>query len=106
MRHPTALKNRIHATLTFAHPYPVCDPSAADRRLLEGLALPEPWAGEVTAALRRIGDITRFATPKQLVGDTGLCPTVDQSGGHDWRGEPARNGLSGVHQGGVRRPGE
>jgi transposase len=71
----------------------VSDPSAADRRLLEGRALPEPWAGEVTAALRRIGDITRFATPKQLVGYTGPCPTVDQSGGHDWRGEPARNGL-------------
>jgi transposase len=93
VRHRTALMNRIHATLAFAHPYPVSDPSAADRRLLEGLALPEPWAGKVTAALRRIGDITRFATPKQLAGYTGLCPTVDQSGGHDWRGEPARNGL-------------
>jgi hypothetical protein len=88
------LKKRIHATLTFAHPYPVSDPfGAADRRLLESLALPEPWAGEVTAALRLIGDITRFATPKQLVGYIGLCPTVDQSGGHDWRRELAKNGL-------------
>uniref|UniRef100_UPI0012FFF240 transposase n=1 Tax=Geodermatophilus chilensis TaxID=2035835 RepID=UPI0012FFF240 len=25
-------------------------------------------------------------------GYTGLCPTVDQSGGHDWRGELAKNG--------------
>src|SRR3954463_6871592 len=39
-----------------------------------------------------IGDITRFATPKKLVGYTGLCPTVDQSGGHDRRGELAKNG--------------
>jgi transposase len=39
-----------------------------------------------------IGDITRFATPKKLVGYTGLCPTVDQSVGHDRRGELAKNG--------------
>jgi transposase len=39
-----------------------------------------------------IGDITRFPTPKKLVGYTGLCPTVDQSGGHDWRGELTKNG--------------
>jgi transposase len=39
-----------------------------------------------------IGDITRFPTPKKLVGYTGLCPSVDQSGGHDWRGELAKNG--------------
>ena len=32
VRHRTALMNRIHATLAFAHPYPVSDPSAADRR--------------------------------------------------------------------------
>src|SRR3954466_4103490 len=137
--HRTALKNRIHATLLpFGHPCPVSDLfGAAGRRLLEGLELPEPWAGDVTAALRlievldreiddceaalrrlgahhpyvpllmsapgigwvlgytiaaEIGDITRFATPKKLVGYTGLCPTVDQSGGHDRRGELAKNG--------------
>jgi transposase len=137
--HRTALKNRIHAALmAFGHPCAVSDLfGAAGRRLLEGLALPEPWAGDVTAALRlievldgeindceaalrrlgahhpyvpllmsapgigwvlgytiaaEIGDITRFATPKKLVGYTGLCPTVDQSGGHDRRGELAKNG--------------
>jgi transposase len=137
--HRTALKNRIHATLmAFGHPCPVSDLfGAAGRRLLEGLALPEPWAGDVTAALRlieildgeindceatlrrlgaqhayvpllmsapgigwvlgytiaaEIGDIARFPTPKKLVGYTGLCPTVDQSGGHDWRGELTKNG--------------
>src|SRR5918995_4647904 len=46
VRHRTALKNRIHATLlTFGHPCPVSDLfGAAGRRLLESLALPEPWA--------------------------------------------------------------
>jgi transposase len=130
VRHRTALKNRIHATLlTFGHPCPVSDLfGAAGRRLLDSLALPalrliDLLDGEIDdceAALRRlgaehayvpllmtapgigwvlgytiaaeIGDIGRFATPKKLVGYTGLCPSVDQSGGHDWRGELAKNG--------------
>ena len=56
MRHRTALKNRIHATLlAFGHPCPVSDLfGAAGRRLLDGLGLPEPWAGDVVAALRLI----------------------------------------------------
>jgi transposase len=139
VRHRTALKNRIHATLmAFGHPCPVSDLfGVAGRRQLDHLELPEPWAGDVVAALRliavldgeidaceaalrnagadhryvptlmtapgigwvlgytiaaEIGDITRFPTPKQLVGYTGLCPSVDQSGGHDWRGSLAKNG--------------
>src|SRR3954453_2730224 len=136
VRHRTALKNRIHAPLlAFGHPCPVSDLfGTAGRRLLEGLALPEPWATDVTAALElidildgqiddceaalrragaehryvpllmttpgigwvldytiaEIGDIGRFSTPKKLVGYTGLCPAVDQSAGHDWRGELAK----------------
>src|SRR3954464_4795599 len=56
VRHRTALKNRIHATLlTFGHPCPVADLfGVAGRRLLAGLELPEPWAGDVTAALELI----------------------------------------------------
>jgi transposase len=56
VRHRTALKNRIHATLmAFGHPCPVSDLSgAAGRRQLDGLGLPEPWAGDVVAALRLI----------------------------------------------------
>ena len=27
-----------------------------------------------------------------VLGYTGLCPSVDQSGGHDWRGSLAKNG--------------
>jgi transposase len=139
VRHRTALKNRIHATLmAFGHPCPVSDLfGVAGRRQLDHLELPEPWTGDVVAALRliavldgeidaceaalreagadhryvptlmtapgigwvlgytiaaEIGDITRFPTPKKLVGYTGLCPSVDQSGGHDWRGSLAKNG--------------
>jgi transposase len=39
-----------------------------------------------------IGDITRFASPKKLCGYTGLCPRVDQSGNHDWRGPLSKLG--------------
>jgi transposase len=139
VRHRTALKNRIHsALLAFGHPCPVSDLfGAAGRRQLAALELPEPWAGDVVAALRLIevldgeiddceaalrregaehryvpllmtapgigwvlgytiaaelGDIGRFPSPKKLVGYTGLCPAVDQSGGHDWRGSLAKNG--------------
>jgi transposase len=135
----TALKNRIHATLiTFGHPCPVSDLfGAAGRELLERLAIPEPWAGNVATCLRlidvldreiatceaelrhlgadhpyvrrlvtapgigpllgytiasEIGDIARFPTPKKLVGYTGLCPFVRQSGERDDRGPLAKNG--------------
>jgi transposase len=139
VRHRTALKNRIHATLmAFGHPCPASDLFGVEgRRQLDHLELPEPWAGDVVAALRliavldgeidaceaalrkagadhryvptlmtapgigwvlgytiaaEIGDITRFPTAKKLIGYTGLCPSVDQSGGHDWRGSLAKNG--------------
>ncbi len=39
-----------------------------------------------------IGDISRFSAPKKLVGYTGLCPKVKQSGGTDRRGPLAKNG--------------
>jgi len=139
VHHRVALKNRIHATLiSFGHPVPVSDLfGAAGRRLLDHLALPEPWAASVATALelideldRRIdtaeaelrtraaddpdlallrsmpgvgwvlaaviaaelGDIARFRSPKQLVGYTGLCPFVSQSGERDWRGPLTKHG--------------
>jgi len=51
VRHRTALKNRIHATLiAFGHPVPVSDLfGAKGRGLLAGRAIPEPWA---TRAMR------------------------------------------------------
>src|SRR4051794_690409 len=49
-----------------------------------------PVLGYTIAA--EIGEITRFSTPKRLVGDTGLCPTVDPSGRRDHRDWLAKNG--------------
>lgn len=139
VHHRTALKNRVHSALiAFGHPCPVSDLfGVTGRQLLEELALPEPWAGDVAAALRliddldgeidhceaalrasgathryvpllttvpgigpilgftiaaEIGDIGRFPTPKKLVGYTGLCPTVYQSGRKDHRDSLAKNG--------------
>src|SRR3954452_17675452 len=56
VRHRTALKNRIHATLlAFGHPCPVSDLfGTGGRELLARLALPEPWAGDTTDALALI----------------------------------------------------
>ena len=47
VRHRTALKNRIHATLlAFGKPCVVSDLFATGgRQLLARLALPEPWPG-------------------------------------------------------------
>ena len=58
-RHRTALKNRIHATLlAFGKPCPVSDLfGAGGRQLLARLTLPEPWIGNVTAALALIDDL-------------------------------------------------
>jgi transposase len=58
-RHRTALKNRIHATLlAFAKPCPVSDLfGGGGRRLLQRLALPEPWVGNVAAAVALIDDL-------------------------------------------------
>src|SRR5436190_11822527 len=51
VRHRTALKNRVHATLVaFGKPCPVSDLfGTKGRQLLERLQLPEPWATDVTA---------------------------------------------------------
>jgi transposase len=39
-----------------------------------------------------IGEIDRFATPVKLIGYSGLCPRVFQSGATDRRGSLAKNG--------------
>jgi transposase len=139
VKHRSALKNRVHALL-FQHGIP---PVGGDlfapggRRLLERLALPQPWQGSLLASLvlieqldeqlatlerelRRLasdhpylgllqtcpgigfilavtiaaelGEISRFPTPRKLVGYTGLCPSVDQSGQRDRRGQLRKNG--------------
>jgi transposase len=61
VRHRTALKNRIDATLlAFGHPCPVSDLfGVGGRELLARLELSEPWAADTTAALQLI-DHTRL----------------------------------------------
>ena len=56
VRHRTALKNRIHATLiAFGHPVPVSDLfGTRGRGLLERLDVPEPWATTLVTALRHV----------------------------------------------------
>jgi transposase len=49
------------------------------------------WALAFTIA-SEIGDIARFPTPRKLVGYTGLCPRVEQSGERDRRGPLRKNG--------------
>jgi len=39
-----------------------------------------------------LGDIARFASPQKLVGYSGLCPRVEQSGDSDRRGPLRKNG--------------
>jgi transposase len=53
-----------------------------------------PGIGQILAytIAAEIGDISRFASPRKLVGYTGLCPRVDQSGERDRRGPLRKNG--------------
>jgi transposase len=51
------------------------------------------WVLAFTIA-SEIGDIGRFASPRKLVGYTGLCPKVEQSGERDRRGRLRKNGPS------------
>jgi transposase len=65
----------------------------ADHRYIPQL-LTCPGIGWILAytIASEIGDISRFASPRKLVGYTGLCPRVDQSGEHDRRGPLRKNG--------------
>jgi transposase len=59
VKHKSALRNRIHSTMiNFGRPCPVTDLFGAEgRRLLAKLDVPEPWRGNVTAALRLIDEL-------------------------------------------------
>jgi transposase len=139
VKHRTALKNRIHASLmTFGHPCPVSNLfGVGGRQLLDRLEFPDSWRVDIEASLRlvdelnveitgiertlravgadhpyvpllmslpgagwilaytiaaEIGDIARFQSPTKLVGYTGLCPRVYQSGETDHRGSLAKCG--------------
>jgi transposase len=59
VRHRTALKNRVHATLVaFGKPCPVSDLfGVAGRELLHRLEVPQPWRGTIDASLQLIEDL-------------------------------------------------
>jgi transposase len=59
VKHKSALKNRIHSTLiNFGRPCPVTDLFGVEgRKLLDRLQVPEPWRGNVSAALSLIDDL-------------------------------------------------
>jgi transposase len=61
VRHRVALKNRVHASLvTFGVPCPVSDLfGQRGRRLLDRLAVPDPWRSDVLAAVALIDEIDR-----------------------------------------------
>jgi transposase len=61
VRHRTALKNRIHATLTtFGHEVPVSDLfGLAGRQLLARLDVPEPWATTLGHSLELVDELDR-----------------------------------------------
>jgi transposase len=61
VKHRSMLKHRIHSTLiNFGKPCPVTDLFGVEgRRLLERLAVPEPWRGNITASVALIDDLER-----------------------------------------------
>jgi transposase len=67
--------------------------SGADHRYVP-LLMTAPGIGWITAftIAAEIGDITRFASATKLVGYTGLCPRVYQSGNTDLRGPLSKHG--------------
>jgi hypothetical protein len=65
------------------------------------------WINGYTIA-SELGDIHRFASPAKLVGDSGLCPRVKQSGALDARGPLSKAGPRylrwGLMEGCAQRP--
>jgi transposase len=67
--------------------------SGADHRYVP-LLLTAPGIGWITAftIAAEIGEINRFPSARKLVGYTGLCPRVYQSGNSDLRGPLSKHG--------------
>lgn len=91
VRHRTALKSRIHATLmTFGHPVSVSDLfGVAGRELLASLPLPEPWKQTVSTTLRLVDELTREIQAcerdlRRLGADHPYVPLLRTIPGIDW----------------------
>ena len=61
VKHRSRLKHRVHAQLMqFGHACPVSDLfGAGGRRLLERLEFPDPWRGDILAAMAMIDELDR-----------------------------------------------
>jgi transposase len=79
VKHRSMLKNRIHSSLiSFGKPCPVTDLFGVEgRKLLEVMAIPEPWRGDITASVELIDHLERQIdqTNKRLKSDHASHPT-------------------------------
>ena len=80
VKHKSMLKNRVHSSLiSFGKPCPVTDLFGVEgRKLLEVIALPEPWRGDITASLELIDHLERQIdqTNKRLKSDHSSHPYI------------------------------
>jgi len=91
VRHRTALKNRVHATLlAFGKLCPVSDLfGTAGRELLARLEVPEPWASDVLAAVSLIDTLEREIDRiekelRNLAADHPYVPLLMTAPGIGW----------------------
>jgi transposase len=91
VRHRVALKNRIHATLmTFGKPCTVSDLFGAQgRRLLDRIAIPDPWNATLRASLVMIDDLDNQITQcerdlRRLGADHPYVPLLLTVPGISW----------------------
>ena len=80
VKHKSMLKNRIHSSLiSFGKPCPVTDLFGVEgRKLLEVMAIPEPWRGNITASVELIDHLERQIdqTNKRLKSDHADHPYI------------------------------
>jgi transposase len=91
VRHRVALKNRVHATLlAFGRPCATSDLfGVGGRALLDRLALPEPWAGSMTASLQLLDELDERVDAcerelRQLGADHADVPLLMTAPGIAW----------------------
>ena len=80
VKHKSMLKNRIHSSLiSFGKPCPVTDLFGVEgRKLLEVMAIPEPWRCDITASVELIDHLERQIdqTNKRLKSDHASHPYI------------------------------
>lgn len=91
VRHRVALKNRVHATLlAFGKPCTVSDLfGVAGREQLARLDVPEPWAGNIAAAVELVDDLDVHIAEcerelRRLGADHAYVPTLMTTPGVAW----------------------